>query len=52
MFGEEYTLVAVEDYVLGKTAGNTVSNMSSTRASNLLAMGLSKTIFPMYKDPK
>ena len=32
MFGEEYTLVAVADYVLGKTKGNTVSNMSSSRA--------------------
>jgi phosphomannomutase len=32
MFGEEYTLVAVADYVLGKKKGNTVSNMSSTRA--------------------
>jgi phosphomannomutase len=32
MFGEEYTLVAVGDYVLSKTPGNTVSNMSSTRA--------------------
>ncbi|HPF98260.1 MAG TPA: phosphoglucosamine mutase, partial [Mangrovimonas sp.] len=32
MFGEEYTLVAVADYVLGQTPGNTVSNMSSTRA--------------------
>jgi phosphomannomutase len=32
MFGEEYTLVAVGDYVLTKTPGNTVSNMSSTRA--------------------
>ena len=32
MFGEEYTLVAVSDYVLSKTAGNTVSNLSSTRA--------------------
>ncbi|MBS1733117.1 MAG: phosphoglucosamine mutase [Bacteroidetes bacterium] len=32
MFGEEYTLVAVADYVLGKQKGNTVSNMSSTRA--------------------
>jgi phosphomannomutase len=31
-FGEEYTLVAVADYVLSKTPGNTVSNMSSTRA--------------------
>jgi len=32
MFGEEYTLVACADYVLGKTKGNTVSNLSSTRA--------------------
>jgi phosphomannomutase len=32
MFGEEYTLVACADFVLGKTPGNTVSNMSSSRA--------------------
>lgn len=32
MFGEEYTLVSVADYVLTHTPGNTVSNMSSTRA--------------------
>jgi len=32
MFGEEYTLVACADYVLSNTPGNTVSNMSSTRA--------------------
>ena len=32
MFGEEYTLVACADYVLSKTQGNTVSNMSSSRA--------------------
>ncbi len=32
MFGEEYTLVAVADYVLEHTLGNTVSNMSSSRA--------------------
>ena len=31
-FGEEYTLVAVADYVLQHTPGNTVSNLSSTRA--------------------
>lgn len=31
-FGEEYTLVAIADYVLGKKKGNTVSNLSSTRA--------------------
>lgn len=32
MFGEEYTLVSVADYVLKHTPGNTVSNLSSTRA--------------------
>ncbi len=32
MFGEEYTLVAVADYILNKQKGNTVSNLSSTRA--------------------
>jgi phosphomannomutase len=32
MFGEEYTLVAVADYVMKHTPGNTVSNLSSTRA--------------------
>ncbi|HJS53899.1 MAG TPA: phosphoglucosamine mutase [Chitinophagaceae bacterium] len=32
LFGEEYTLVAIADYVLSKRNGNTVSNMSSTRA--------------------
>ena len=32
MFGEEYTLVAVADYMLASRQGNTVSNMSSTRA--------------------
>ena len=32
MFGEEYTLVAVADYILSRRKGNTVSNMSSTRA--------------------
>ena len=31
-FGEEYTLVSISDYVLQNTAGNTVSNLSSTRA--------------------
>lgn len=34
MFGEEYTLVAIADYILGKKGGNTVSNLSSTRALN------------------
>ena len=32
MFGEEYTLVSVADFVLSHTVGNTVSNLSSTRA--------------------
>lgn len=32
LFGEEYTLVAVADYILGQRPGNTVSNMSSTRS--------------------
>ncbi|HOM36711.1 MAG: phosphoglucosamine mutase [Bacteroidales bacterium] len=32
MFGEEYTLVAVADYILSKNSGNTVSNLSSTQA--------------------
>jgi phosphomannomutase len=32
MFGEEYTLVAIADFILGKEKGNTVSNLSSTRA--------------------
>ncbi len=35
-FGEEYTLVAIADYVLSKTPGNTVSNMSSTRALSII----------------
>ena len=32
MFGEEYTLVSIADYILSKTPGNTVSNLSSSRA--------------------
>ena len=32
MFGEEYTLVAVADYILSHRKGNSVSNMSSTKA--------------------
>jgi phosphomannomutase len=32
MFGEEYTLVAISDYILGSTPGSTVSNLSSSRA--------------------
>ena len=37
MFGEEYTLVACADYVLGKTKGNVVSNLSSSRALRNIA---------------
>ena len=37
MFGEEYTLVACADYVLSKTPGNTVSNLSSSRALHDIA---------------
>ena len=36
VFGEEYTLVACSDYVLSKTPGNTVSNLSSTQALSLI----------------
>ncbi len=36
MFNEEYTLVAVADYVLAQTTGNTVSNMSSSRALRVI----------------
>lgn len=36
MFNEEYTLVAVADYVLSRTPGNTVSNMSSSRALRVI----------------
>jgi phosphomannomutase len=39
MFGEEYTLVAVADYVLQHTPGNTVSNLSSTRALHDITAG-------------
>lgn len=39
MFGEEYTLVAVADYVLRHTPGNTVSNLSSTRALRDVTLG-------------
>ena len=37
MFGEEYTLVAVADYVLGKTPGSTCSNLSSSRALRMIS---------------
>jgi phosphomannomutase len=46
MFGEEYTLVAVADYVLGKRPGNTVSNMSSTKALKEITMSHGGQYFP------
>lgn len=39
MFGEEYTLVAIADYILSKTPGNTVSNLSSTAALKDITIG-------------
>lgn len=42
-FGEEYTLVAVADYILSQTPGNTVSNMSSTRALRDITEGYNQT---------
>lgn len=46
MFGEEYTLVAVADYVLSKRKGNTVSNMSSTRALKDITLKQGGTYYP------
>lgn len=46
MFGEEYTLVAVADYVLSKRKGNTVSNMSSTRALKDITLKQGGEYFP------
>jgi phosphomannomutase len=46
LFGEEYTLVAVADYVLGKRTGNTVSNMSSTKALKELTLKRGGQYFP------
>ena len=46
MFGEEYTLVAVADYVLGQRPGNTVSNMSSTKALKDITIKHGGTYFP------
>jgi len=45
MFGEEYTLVAVADYVLSQTPGNTVSNLSSTSALRDLTRKYGKEYF-------
>ena len=46
MFGEEYTLVAVADYVLCKRKGNTVSNMSSTKALKEITLKNGGEYFP------
>jgi len=46
MFGEEYTLVAVSDYVLKKKKGNTVSNMSSTKALKEITIQHGGDYFP------
>jgi phosphomannomutase len=46
MFGEEYTLVAVADYVLGHRKGNTVSNMSSTKALKEITLKHGGEYFP------
>jgi phosphomannomutase len=46
MFGEEYTLVAVADYVLGKRLGNSVSNMSSTKALKEITLRHGGQYFP------
>jgi phosphomannomutase len=46
MFGEEYTLVAIADYVLGHRKGNTVSNMSSTKALKEITIKHGGEYFP------
>jgi phosphomannomutase len=46
MFGEEYTLVAVADYVLNQRPGNTVSNMSSTKALKEITIGHGGGYYP------
>jgi len=46
MFGEEYTLVAVADYMLSKIKGNTVSNMSSTKALKEITLQHGGQYFP------
>jgi phosphomannomutase len=46
MFGEEYTLVAVADYVLSKKPGNTVSNMSSSKALRDVTVRHGSTYYP------
>ena len=46
MFGEEYTLVAVADFILSKTPGNTASNLSSTRALRDVTEGYGYKYYP------
>ena len=46
MFGEEYTLVAVADYILTHRKGNTVSNMSSTKALKEITLNHGGEYFP------
>lgn len=46
MFGEEYTLVAIADYVLSKRKGNTVSNMSSTKSLKEITLKHGGEYFP------
>lgn len=46
MFGEEFTLVAVADYILSKRPGNTVSNMSSTKALKEVTLRHGGQYFP------
>ena len=46
LFGEEYTLVAVADYMLQQTKGNTVSNLSSTRALKDITLKHGGEYFP------
>ena len=46
MFGEEYTLVSIADYVLSKTPGHTASNLSSSRALRDVTEGYSQSYYP------
>jgi phosphomannomutase len=46
MFGEEYTLVSIADYVLSKTPGNTASNLSSSRALRDVTEGYGQSYYP------
>jgi phosphomannomutase len=46
MFGEEYTLVSIADYILSRTPGNTASNLSSTRALKDVTEGHGQSYYP------